>query len=372
MKRLFSSNGTFTSKEELIEIVSKLDREKVTGALIIKNESIERSIFFDDGRIVFAHSNSLNDSLGQYLLVHQKINREQLNHASTVVQQSGKRLGRALLEMGVLGYDTLWESVVSHLKGIVTACFTHDNGDYTIIPGHRLPDENIILDLSVGNLVWGIMDTAKIPQNPEQYLTDMEKVYVTDCTKLSQIEMTPYQLHIVKLIERYHSLDMVIRQSELLPVDTQRILAVLKIGGMIGGEPEETAAADSVADVSSAALPFSSFDEALKHYNTLYELIFKMLKKEIGPIAMSISQNALEEIRGSLPGPFKKVEIMPDGKLSDQLLQKTIWFGDMTKKIAEFISALDEILYAQIYAVKKNLGNEHEQQVLRWVRGDRN
>ena len=141
---------------------------------------------------------------------------------------------------------------------------------------------------------------------------------------------------------------------------------------LIGGERGDIQSRDDEGGKNAVPLPFTSFNEALKHYNALFEMIFKMLKKEIGPIALSISQNALEEIRESLPGPFRKTEIMPDGKLSDELLQKTIWFGDMAKKMDEFISALDEILYAQIYAVKKNLGNEHEQQVLRWVRGDRN
>ncbi len=371
--KTFSGNQLFTSREELIELICHLDKEQVSGALIIKIQGVERSIFLDNGKIVFAHSNCFEDSLGHYLLVNRKITRDQLEAASNIVRQTGKRLGKVLLEQGVLGYDVLWAAIGNHLKGIVLSCFHFDNGEYSLITGRCLPEENILIDLGIGNLVWEIVRKTGVPRDPDRYLTDLKKIYTTDRSKLDQIDMTPYERHVIVLIERHHELDMIVSQSELLPIDTKRILAVLKIRGLISSERSESNDPRVEQDKNAPPVPFNSFDEALKHYNTLYEMIFKLLKKEIGPIALSISQNSLDEIRESLPGPFKKTEITPEGRLnSEHLLQKTIWFGDMTKKMGDFIGALDEILYAQIFAVRKNLGNDHEKQVLRWVRGDRN
>ncbi len=370
--KVFSGKGHFASREELMELLCSLDRDVVTGALILKFRQAERSVFFDMGRIVFAHTNRFEDSLGLYLLSKRVINREQLESASKAVRDTEKRLGRVLLEMKLLDYDTLWKSVSGHLLSIVFACFQEEVGEYTLIPGHCLPDENILMNMSIGNLVWEVMRRSKIPKETNRYLEDLKKIYITDLSKVEQIDMTPYERHVIRLIDRHHTLEDIVASSELLPDDTRRILAVLRMNRLISGERSDSQSAAADPSKSSGSMPFTSFNEALKHYNTLFEMIFKMLKKEIGPIALSISQNSLEEIRESLPGPFKKAEIMPDGKLNDQLLQKTIWFGDMNKKMEEFISALDEILYAQIFAVKKNLGNEHEQQVLRWVRGDRN
>jgi len=367
-----AENQYYHSREELIELASHLSREQITGVLIIKNHQAERSIFLDNGRIVFAHSNRFEDSLGHYLLVNGIISRDQLEKASAIVGQADKRLGKILLEMGALGYDELWAAVGSHLKGIVFSCFQYDEGEYAIISGHCLPVENIHIDLNIGNLVWEIMRKGSIPSDPDRYLTGLKKIYIIDRSKIDLINMTLYERHVITLIERHHEMGKVLAQSELLLVDTKRILAVLKILCLISGD-RGTLGDQQEEKGNSGAIPFISFDEALKHYNALYEMIFKLLKKEIGPIAMSISQNSLDEIRNTLPGPFKKTEMTPEGKLdSEQLLQKTIWFGDMTKKMGEFVHALEEILYAQIFAVKKNLGNDHEQQVLRWVRGDRN
>ena len=353
-----------------MEILCHLEGEQISGALVVKTQKAERSIFVDAGRIVFAHSNLMEESLGQYLLLKEKISRQELEDASHVLRNSGKRLGRVLLEMGILDYDSLWEALRSHLLGIVWACFRAEKGEYTLIPGHCLPNENILINQNIVTLVWQLMRKAKLPRKPDAYLNGMKKVFLGCRDRLDKLDMTQYEAHVLALIEREHRLEAIVDHSELLPEDTRRILAVLRLLGMVADEPPGAVGNDVHVPPPN---PFVSFDEALRHYNALFEMIFKMLKKEIGPIAMSISQNALEEIRESLPAPFRKIEITQDGKLnSDQLLQKTVWFGDMARKMGDFIGALDEILYAQIYAVRKNLGVDHEQQVLRWVRGDRN
>jgi hypothetical protein len=227
------------------------------------------------------------------------------------------------------------------------------------------------MNLHISELVWEVMRRGKVPRDPDYFLKNIKKVFIVDRARLDLLNLMPYERHVIDLLEKYHQLDMIVKQSELLPVDTKRMLAVLGMMGIIS-ETRDARTGASDPGESTVTVPFSSFDEALRHYNTLLEMICKMLKKEIGPIAMTIYQNTLDEIRDTLPGPFKKAELTSDGRISEQLLQKTIWSGDMKKRLGDFVAALDEILYAQIYAVRKNLGNEHEQQVLRWVRGDRN
>jgi hypothetical protein len=368
---VFSGDQAFETKEELLTLMCHLDRQQISGALVVNSQRMERALFLENGRIIFAHSNRFEDSLGYYLLSRKSIDQQQLEEASKRVRETDKRLGRVLLEMGILDYHSLWESVGSHLKEIVYACFQHESGTYSLLPGNRLSDENILMNLHISELVWEVMRRGKVPRDPDYFLKNIKKVFIVDRARLDLLNLMPYERHVIDLLEKYHQLDMIVKQSELLPVDTKRMLAVLGMMGIIS-ETRDARTGASDPGESTVTVPFSSFDEALRHYNTLLEMICKMLKKEIGPIAMTIYQNTLDEIRDTLPGPFKKAELTSDGRISEQLLQKTIWSGDMKKRLGDFVAALDEILYAQIYAVRKNLGNEHEQQVLRWVRGDRN
>ena len=49
-----------------------------------------------------------------------------------------------------------------------------------------------------------------------------------------------------------------------------------------------------------------------------------------------------------------------------------MWYHDFDEHIGEFLRGLEEILYTEIYAVKKHLGVEYEQQVLKWISGIEN
>ena len=113
---------------------------------------------------------------------------------------------------------------------------------------------------------------------------------------------------------------------------------------------------------------FKSFEEALQYYNRKYEIIYKVMLKEIGPISLSILLKAIEDIMDNLPSYFQKVRLNPDGKVNQEPILKSVWYHDFNQHIGDFLKGLEEILYTEIYAVKKHLGVEYEQQVLKWMK----
>lgn len=94
-----------------------------------------------------------------------------------------------------------------------------------------------------------------------------------------------------------------------------------------------------------------------------------MLTKEIGPVALSILYRAIEDIHENLPAYLQNIELTPDGRLPEDTISKALWYHDFSKNVGEFLRGLEEILYAEIFAVKRHLGVEHEQQVLKWLNG---
>jgi hypothetical protein len=55
---------------ELVLAISKVGK---TGRLEVSSADVDRKIFFDDGRIVFASSSSPDDRLGAYLLLRNEL-----------------------------------------------------------------------------------------------------------------------------------------------------------------------------------------------------------------------------------------------------------------------------------------------------------
>ncbi|MCP4149009.1 MAG: hypothetical protein GY757_14775, partial [bacterium] len=88
-----------------------------------------------------------------------------------------------------------------------------------------------------------------------------------------------------------------------------------------------------------------------------------------GPIAHSLLLKAIEDIMENLPFFLQKMQLNSDGRIDDEALLKTLWYHDFDKNCGEFLRGLEEVLYTEIYAVKKHLGMEYEQQVLKWISG---
>jgi hypothetical protein len=199
---------------------------------------------------------------------------------------------------------------------------------------------------------------------------------------MTQLDLKPYELHVFDLVRRGPQIKDILKRSELLEVDTLRLLFLFLILEIISPQknakikekplisPHKGTSALESRGINAST--FNSFEEALRYYNMKYEIIYKVMLKEIGPISLSLLLKAVEDIRGNLPSYFHKIQLNPDGTINEELILKSVWYHDFDEHIGEFLRGLEEILYTEIYAVKKHLGVEYEQQVLKWFNGIEN
>jgi hypothetical protein len=89
-----------------------------TGRLEVSSADVDRKIFFDDGRIVFASSSSPDDRLGAYLLLRNELGLADLRRLSPNVRP-GLRLGSLLVNEGILSAEGLPDAVLGQVRGIV-------------------------------------------------------------------------------------------------------------------------------------------------------------------------------------------------------------------------------------------------------------
>src|SRR5260370_22286765 len=88
-------------RRDLAEIVHALYLECWAGQLVLSNGGIGKNLTFQDGRMVFASSSSVNDRLGELLLRRGRIGLRQYVESGAAIAP-GKRLGQVLVEQGVL------------------------------------------------------------------------------------------------------------------------------------------------------------------------------------------------------------------------------------------------------------------------------
>lgn len=355
---------------DIFSVLVNIFKNSISGHLVLKSGDVEKKIIIEDRKIVFAVSDSLDDSLGNYLLKEKIIDRDIYEKTSDYILVHKKRFGRALIELGYMNYDQLWQWVQNHLQMIVYSIFDLDNGSYRIVINQEQDIENIVLDLEILEvLVEGIRRFRS-----EEYLyRKFEKVknlYTCNSLLIHQLDLKSYEIHVYDLVKRQPEVEKILESSELLEFDTLRILYLYLLLEIISTEKKgkKPAVEDEAEEGNGISLStFKSFEGALKSYNMKYELVFKVLSKEIGPIALSILSRAIEDIMENLPHYFRRIKLNANGSINEEFL-KSVWYHDFVKYAGGFLRGLEEILYAEVYMVKKHLGVEQEQQVFKWLK----
>ena len=81
-------------------VLSILKEAKRTGVVSLVNAGVRKSVYFLDGKLVFAASSLTQDRLGEVLLRGGKISADEYLRLSQMIR-GGQRLGKALVESGV-------------------------------------------------------------------------------------------------------------------------------------------------------------------------------------------------------------------------------------------------------------------------------
>jgi hypothetical protein len=354
------------SEFDVAAVLVRMHAQALDGQLKVTTPQFTKTLWLQGGCIVFAQSSLADDSLGSLLRRRGMINEEQFEKSQRRMREHGSRQGRALMEMGLLTPEQLWDEVSAQLRAIAFSLFPLRAGRYDI---GALPEdarENIRIELHVPEAILAgvrlIIDEEFIESRFEPNMV----FYPAPDNRLPAAELKPYEAHILSLVTDGCRIDEVVQKSELLRFNTLKVLYALHRLGMICDSRQQ--ARRPTPSASQPPSTFTSYEEALQYYNTRFEYIYRVLSKEIGPVAHSILSDAIAAIQDSIPPNFQGLEILPDGRLDDKSVLKSIWFDKFSENSGEFMRGLEEVLYAELYAVKRHLGKEYEKLILRWIR----
>jgi len=348
-------------------ILTQMHAQALDGQLKIAAAHFTKTLWLKNGCVVFAQSSLAEDSLGSFLLRRGVIDEAQFEKSRRRMQRNRSRHGRALLEMGILTPEHLWGEVAAHLRAIVFSLFSLSAGRYDIGPLPASDEEHIRLELPVPEAILEGVRLIEDKEFIESRFDENMALYPSPARGLVAVALKPYESHILSLVEDGACLDDIIAKSELLRFDTLKILyALLKLELIC--DRKQPARRPTPNAARPTPTTFTSFDETLQYYNARFEYIYRVLSKEIGPVAQSILNDSINAVQESISPCFQKLEIRPDGRIDEKSVMKSIWYENFEENSGEFLKGLEEILYAEIYAVKRHLGKDHEKLILRWIR----
>jgi len=144
----------------LADVLQHLTADQSTGTLALHQDNVVKAIFVQKGEIVFATSTLKADRLGEVLLRHGVISKSAHRATTKVMQESGKREGETLVEMGILAPKALFEGLKLQVEEIIVSAFLWDRGHYRFIEG-PLPAHVIPLPVHLDQLLPKALDRMK-------------------------------------------------------------------------------------------------------------------------------------------------------------------------------------------------------------------
>ena len=136
----------------LADVLSMLHRAGKSGFLLFGFTDHEKAVYLHRGEVVFAASNQGVDRLGECMFRSGVLTLEQLRDAERRWTPSA-RLGKVLVECGVLTPRELWNGVKLQVEEIVRSLFTYTDGNVYFWEGEVQPDNVVRLSLPTRKLI---------------------------------------------------------------------------------------------------------------------------------------------------------------------------------------------------------------------------
>jgi hypothetical protein len=136
----------------LADIFTLLGMGKKLGVLRLTRGAETRTLHWEAGEIVFARSNSVRDSLGNFLVRKGLITPEQNAVSASKIDET-TRHGKVLVRMGYLTADQLLWAVKQQVLEIIYSLFHWRSGFFEFLEGESETKEKITLSMSTTKVV---------------------------------------------------------------------------------------------------------------------------------------------------------------------------------------------------------------------------
>lgn len=135
------------------DLLQWLSLGQKSGTLVVSNKSVEKKIFFRQGRVISSASNSPRDYLGQFLISHGFLTEPELMKAMEVQAQSGILLGKILVMIDVISEPDLLRFMRLKAEEEIYDIFLWSEGEFHFIDDELPTMEMIPLQVDVTGII---------------------------------------------------------------------------------------------------------------------------------------------------------------------------------------------------------------------------
>lgn len=329
-----------------------------SGMLRLQKGNEKKDLYFKEGNVAVERDSFPGREFLKALVKREILKNTQIGKCESYAAQKKISLLKSLVELNILPPTRLWNLIVAFFKANVFPLFDWSQGRYSFDSGDLLPAGRQICSIQTLEL---ILQGVRQMQNHaliESFLpSENEAVQVYSPYYLHLCDLEMHEKYLLNLLHHCPSLKDLYFWSELGKKESQKVLFALLVLGLVRtSRPSE----DKSKKIPAPGLTPADSGRILEAFNEKCSYIYKYISKELGPIALNVLAKCLEELKPHLSPSFQNLQLNADGKVvwdSAVTVSQSLSAEDHFKKL---LKCVDEILAAEVLAVKKTLGNEHE------------
>ncbi|MFP4458031.1 MAG: DUF4388 domain-containing protein [Candidatus Zixiibacteriota bacterium] len=331
-----------------------------TGTLRLQKEDATKEIYLNEGQIIYAASDNVDDSFENVLIRRGSIQMEQLNKAKEVSKITGKQLPATLVFLNILHKEKVAELVHRYVEDIVFSLFSWESGIFTFEEG-QLPDVDFVVHaLNTMNIL--LEGTRRIDE-----WTRLQKSLPSDNAVLrvvgsafsedKSLHITPEEVQILSLIDGERNIEEIKEKSPLDLFGTAKALHNLMLSEIV-----KTIGLKETAKVSEDRED-SVITEITNMYAQCYQVVLEMM-------ALKVGKGATKKLKTILDKGKKQYEVVNFISLEDNNIDFSHFIEMSKREISDEIrlhavsSGLSYVLKELINYASNTLGSKIRKQII--------
>ncbi len=342
-------------------VLAGIGKRGLTGRLLVRGPGGDKTFSFERGQLVLESGSFDEPALLRFLLTTGEADLIGLERVEDQVRRSGSGLVRALAEQAGLHPARLWPALASFLMEEALSLFDREDAEYEFQETAVLAGRTLIRGIDIPDLVLeGVRRMANTGLIARHLPAADMPIRRGPAARTEGPNLALHERYILGLLDSGTTLAELMDASDIGEEGTRRALFAflcLDLAGTASPKPKTWRPA---ADRNPAEI-----DRLFAAFNNRCSFIFKYVSKAVGPVALSIIEKSLDEVRGRLDPVFQGLELRADGRIelrSSLRVNMTIGGEDGRRSL---LRSMDEILMAEVLAVKRTLGPADEAALIR-------
>lgn len=334
--------------------------KKDSGRLWVKNGDEEKNIFLYKGNLALTESFFPEKEFRAGLVKKELLTAQQAEEVSLLAQNKNISLARALIEHQVFSPAQTWELMTEFWLDSLFPLFDWPQGQYIFDEtSEPAASQILIVVASLEFILQGIRRMTNFHLIESCLPGAAENCLILSPSYAELLRLAPHERYLLNLLRHVSRPEDLYQQSQLGKRETQRTLFGLIQIGLVGS-------AHSKNKLRPAAeFSLGETEKIWGDFNDKCSYIYKYISKEIGPVGLNVLEKAIDEVKARFSPPLQNLELRGDGRVDLKPLPFLAAQFSVEENRRSFLRLLNEILVAEILAVKRTLGNEHEAILIR-------